>query len=141
MRNLIFLCCLGFVACKGKNTPKPHDPVKGAAMWRVQLVDLSIQALDDSDKPKGSPESISERDEGQFTCRTEADPGSEPVTTWISGSVDDTGHVRMTHERDKAVPGDVNGCAHQAAANIKLKQPPGEYKLTMTVTFSDPQLQ
>jgi hypothetical protein len=141
MRTVIFLGCLALIACKSKNTPKHHDPVTGPAMWRVQLVDLSIQALDDNDKPKGSPESISERDEGQFSCRTAVDPGNEPVTTWISGSVDDTGHVRMTHERDKAVPSDVNGCAHQAAANIKLKQPPGEYKMTMTVTFSDPQPQ
>ena len=57
MRTVIFLGCLALIACKSKHTPKHHDPVTGPAMWRVQLVDLSIQALDDNDKPKAANDS------------------------------------------------------------------------------------
>jgi hypothetical protein len=141
MRTTLTIMIL-VAACKSGDSHKPHDPVSGPAMWRVHLDELTIQAIDGNDKPTGAVTTVTEREANtQIGCRLAADPGNAPITTWNTVSIDETGHVRFTHGSDTSVPKDVNNCAGQATANIKLTTTPGDYKVTAKVWFSDPQPQ
>lgn len=140
----VFLIAVIAAACgkdKGSAGRKPHDPVKGPALWTVHIDELAIQSLDDSDQPKGEVHQISARPDGTYGCRLEVDPGNEAIAGWVTGSIDEGGKLRMQHSRDESAPDNVIGCAMQPIVNTMLTSTPGEYKVTFKVAFSDPKPQ
>lgn len=122
--------------------PKPHAPVDGPAMWTTRIVDISVQGMDDQNKPKGEPRRVDARPQGIHACRLEKDPGNEVVTTWFTGFYDEQGKSRMTDDRDPTVPPDLVQCAIQPAINTPLGiKGPGNFKVIVKLWFDEPKPQ
>ncbi len=119
---------------------KPHDPVTGPAMYTVHIDEVTVQQVSNG-KLEGEPRVVSDQPRGKNMCRMEKDPGNDVVTTWFEGSFDDSGHSKMTHEKDKAVPADLVSCVIQPVINMKLGISAGEYRVTVKAWFDEPQPQ
>jgi hypothetical protein len=106
-----------------------------ADMYTVSVKAITVQAVDDKDKPTGKVTTVNARPEGTLACNLADDPKSKTYETWRQGNVDDAGKLRMTHSKGGAAD-DIVSCAGQVVANVKLPVKGGEFKVVTKVSFA-----
>ncbi|NUP14438.1 MAG: hypothetical protein HOW73_51060 [Polyangiaceae bacterium] len=153
--RIALLAALFVVACGSKNddkgagssqansfiAPKPHDAVEGAAMYRIDVEEITYQRLDDKDQPTGDAVKVSPQRGGEIRCRIEKDPGNSGITTYFTRSIAETGGFIDPEGKDKAADPEVINCVVSSVINTKFDGGPGRYKVTAKAWFSSPKKQ